>query len=266
MTTSPELQETLNKYWSGRAEAYHHNQLHSERAEFERPLWQAVWAQALENRANPANRANPENPDTPTALKVLDLGCGSGYVTHLLADAGFNTTGIDGAAEMIAQAEAENQHRQQNSQATATFLHGDAHQPQFAPHSFDAITSRYVLWTLLDPEAALKNWMELLKPGGVIACVDAAWYPEGIDPATEVVSTDGPDAFLQTYTPEFLSHLPLSTIPTPDHFAQLFRTVGLENVTVTPIEGLAELDQRFGLSPGHESTPQYLFRGTVPTN
>jgi SAM-dependent methyltransferase len=35
---------------------------------------------------------------------VCDLGCGSGTVTTMLSDAGYNMTGIDGSAEMLGQA------------------------------------------------------------------------------------------------------------------------------------------------------------------
>ncbi|BAU96947.1 SAM-dependent methyltransferase [Corynebacterium suranareeae] len=246
--TSPELQNILNNYWSGRAQAYHLNQTQSERARFERPIWEAVWSGAL--------------PDVKEdAVQVLDLGCGSGYVTHLLSDCGFKAIGVDGSEEMINQAKQENERRAQAGKATATFHIGDAHDPAFPEGSFDAITSRYVLWTLLDPQAAINRWVSLLKPGGVIACVDAAWYPEGIDAGTEVDSVDGPGAFVETYTPELLQKLPMSTTSSGQNFAELFHNAGLRDVTVTPIEGLAELDQRFGLSPGHESTPQFLFRG-----
>lgn len=246
--TSPELQNILNNYWSGRAEAYHLNQTQSERAQFERPIWEKVWSKALPIVSE-------------EAVRVLDLGCGSGYVTHLLSDCGYETIGVDGSEEMINQATQEDGLRRSTGRATAIFQVGDAHDPEFREGSFDAITSRYVLWTLLDPQAAINRWVSLLKPGGVIACVDAAWYPKGIDAGTEVDSVDGPSAFVETYTPEFLRNLPMSTTSTGHNFAELFHNAGLKEVTLTPIEGLAELDQRFGLSPGHESTPQFLFRG-----
>ncbi|ALC06722.1 SAM-dependent methyltransferase [Corynebacterium deserti GIMN1.010] len=246
--TSLDIQNTLNSYWDGRAKAYHHNQTRSERAAVERPLWEKVWADAL-----------PGETET-----VLDLGCGSGFVTHVLADCGCEVLGIDGSSQMIDEALKENARRAEGGRATAHFRVGDAHQPEVDEGSFDAIASRYVLWTLRDPQAALNNWVSLLKPGGVIACVDAAWYPDGIDPDTRVDSTDGPDAFVDTYTPKLLENLPMSTTDSAENFADLFRAAGLENVTVTPIDGLAELDQRFGLSPGHDSTPQYIIRGTAP--
>ena len=246
--TSPELQNILNNYWSGRTEAYHLNQTQSERAQFERPIWEKVWSNALPTVSE-------------EAVRVLDLGCGSGYVTHLLSDCGYEAIGVDGSEEMINQAKQENILRRSAGRATADFRVGDAHDPAFQEGSFDAITSRYVLWTLLDPQAAINRWVSLLKPGGVIACVDAAWYPKGIDAGTEVDSVDGPSAFVETYTPEFLRNLPMSTTSNGHNFAELFHHAGLKEVTLTPIEGLDELDQRFGLSPGHESTPQFLFRG-----
>ncbi|HEY1135155.1 MAG TPA: hypothetical protein VGE77_11325 [Nocardioides sp.] len=40
--------------------------------------------------------------------------------------------------------------------------------------------------------------------------------------------------------------------------------LGLIAVTTVPLREVAELDRRFGMSPGHESRPQHLVTGRTP--
>lgn len=241
------LQDQIDAYWTGRAEAYHAHQLESERAPYDRALWRRVWAEAL-----------PEGH-----LRIADMGTGSGYVANLLADAGHQVTGVDSSPGMITAAEAETQRRRDAGLPTAEFLAGDAINPPLADASVDAVTSRYLLWTLTDPVAALRSWSRLVVPGGIIACVDAPWFPHGISEETEVVSEDGPDAFTRTYHPGTLEHLPLAEAQGAEDFAAVFTAAGLIDVTVTPIPEVNELDRSFELSPGHESSPQYVVTGRV---
>ncbi|MGC4748177.1 class I SAM-dependent DNA methyltransferase [Micromonospora sp. DT201] len=58
----------------------------------------------------------------PTARRVLDLGCGTGTFTRLLADRGFDVVGLDASREMLRIAVGSE--RPQGS-AAVTFVHGD---------------------------------------------------------------------------------------------------------------------------------------------
>jgi hypothetical protein len=40
----------------------------------------------------------------------------------------------------------------------------DAMAPPLEPASVDAVASRNVLWTLLEPELAFRNWFAVLRP------------------------------------------------------------------------------------------------------
>jgi SAM-dependent methyltransferase len=48
----------------------------------------------------------------------------------------------------------------------------DAEQLPFAPGSFDLVISRHVLWTLPHPEAAIDEWIRVLRPGARLVIVD----------------------------------------------------------------------------------------------
>lgn len=50
-----------------------------------------------------------------------------------------------------------------------TFLVGDAASPDLPCGAFDLVTASLVIFFLPDPPAALRRWVDLLKPGGRIA-------------------------------------------------------------------------------------------------
>lgn len=256
-TTGTILQDTLDAYWTGRAADYHAHQTTGARTGIDRDLWTAVFTRALA----PAT-ASADGP-----LDILDVGTGSGYLAWLLADAGHRVTGIDTADGMLTAARTAHPDRTPDSVFAGyrppVFRHGDAHTPPpdtHGTHGTHAVVSRYVLWTLTDPVAALTSWAGLLVPGGVIAAVDATWYPDGIDPDLQVPSADGPDAFVTTYRHN-LDHLPLSTAADPSAYTAAFHAAGLTDVTCTPLPQVADLDRLFGVAPGHESRPHFLVTG-----
>ena len=53
---------------------------------------------------------------------------------------------------------------------------GDASNPPAeAGTSFDVILSRHLLWTLPDPQEALRRWIGLLRPGGRLVLIEGRW-------------------------------------------------------------------------------------------
>jgi SAM-dependent methyltransferase len=52
-------------------------------------------------------------------------------------------------------------------------LVGDASDPPArAGRSFDVILARHLLWTLPDPQGALRRWVSLLRPGGRLVLIE----------------------------------------------------------------------------------------------
>lgn len=100
---------------------------------------------------------------------MADLGCGTGSLSVLLAEAGHDVHGLDLSEEMIKAARAK------ASGVSATFTTGDAARPPYPKASFDVVLARHVLWALPDPAAALREWVSLLKPEGVLLLVEGRW-------------------------------------------------------------------------------------------
>ncbi len=61
----------------------------------------------------------------------------------------------------------------------------DAEQLSFAPGSFDFVISRHVLWTLPHPEAAIDEWVRVLRRGGRLVVVDSQLDAGAAPPSAE---------------------------------------------------------------------------------
>jgi ubiquinone/menaquinone biosynthesis C-methylase UbiE len=103
-------------------------------------------------------------------LDALDVGCGTGFLSLELAGRGHRVTGLDFAPSMIERAE----RKAAELGFAVRFEQGDAEQMPFAPASFDLVISRHVLWTLPHPEAAVDDWLRVLRPGARLVIVDGA--------------------------------------------------------------------------------------------
>lgn len=106
----------------------------------------------------------------PTPGRVLDIGCGTGSLSLLLAEAGSNVTGIDFAAAMIDQANA----KASQANLEINFHIGDAAQPGFETASFDVILGRHILWAIpgISSDVVLQCWAQLLQPGGRLVMIE----------------------------------------------------------------------------------------------
>ncbi|AXG77093.1 methyltransferase domain-containing protein [Streptomyces paludis] len=123
-----------------------------------------------------------------TAGAVLDLGCGTGSLALLAAEAGHRVTAVDRSPRMAALARAK---LAAAAGATARVLVGDAARPPVAAGAFDVVLARHVLWALPDPEAALRHWATLLRPGGRLVLVEGVWSGTGL-PAARLTAALAP--------------------------------------------------------------------------
>ncbi len=95
---------------------------------------------------------------------VLDVGTGTGFLAMLAAGLGYETSGVDISGEMLAigKKKAGLRHLQ------IRYEQCPCEKLIFEDNSFDAVINCRVMWTLPDPESAVKEWMRVLKPGGRI--------------------------------------------------------------------------------------------------
>lgn len=89
--------------------------------------------------------------------RILDLGCGTGHLTHRIAEHGAETLGIDISPAMIEQAR-KNYPGLRFEVADATDFHLD--------EPFDAVFSNAAIHWMKDQEAVARCVWRALKPGG----------------------------------------------------------------------------------------------------
>ncbi len=94
-------------------------------------------------------------------LRVLDAGCGEGYLSRILAARGANVTGIDISPALIQMA------REQDSDQAITYEVADLCQP-LPRHGqrFDLAASHFVLDDVHEYKGYLSTVGSALKPGG----------------------------------------------------------------------------------------------------
>jgi SAM-dependent methyltransferase len=111
--------------------------------------------------------------------RILDLGCGNGWATRLLAQAapGASAVGVDASREMIQRADALHSLTIRARYECAPF-----EKLPLRDASFDRVFSMEALYYAADLDLALAEALRVLKPGGSLdAIVD--FYKES--PATE---------------------------------------------------------------------------------
>jgi ubiquinone/menaquinone biosynthesis C-methylase UbiE len=160
--------QTVRQFWNSEAATFDNEPDHGLRDPLVRQAWTNLLARWL--------------PPAPAPL--LDVGCGTGSLSLVLAELGHQVTGIDFSAAMIALA------RKKAARAgrTIPFLVRDASALQLPGQQFAAIVCRHLLWALPDPAVALQHWSKLLRPGGRLLLVEGFWHTGGGLHAAQVAS------------------------------------------------------------------------------
>jgi len=132
----------------------------------EQPLWRRQIATLLDHFERPRN----------TPLRVLDLGCGPGVSSFVLAQAlgpDAEVTGVDISEVMITRAQRLHQ-RHHHHLERLRFTCADALALPFADASFDVITGHSFLYIIGARDRALREIARVLRPGGRLILMEPA--------------------------------------------------------------------------------------------
>jgi 2-polyprenyl-6-hydroxyphenyl methylase/3-demethylubiquinone-9 3-methyltransferase len=93
--------------------------------------------------------------------RVLDVGCGAGFLSNHLAREGFAVSGLDASPDSLAIATRHDETR------SAQYRKGDALALPYANASFDAVCAMDFLEHVEDPAKVVQECARVLRPGGI---------------------------------------------------------------------------------------------------
>jgi SAM-dependent methyltransferase len=200
-------------------------------------------------------RWGPARPTLIGGILHNPAGCGTGFLTFELAARGHHVIGVDFAPSMLAEARRKAAARG----ASVRFEEADAEQLPFPPGSFDLAISRHLLWTLSHPDAAIDEWIRVLRPGGRLVVVDGQFDAGAAPPSSENARTSQEYAAIGDQL-LFLGGRPREDIET------LLKAHGLVNVGSDPLLDLVAAQEQRMVEEGRErrTRRRYVVWGDVP--
>lgn len=227
------LQDKITRCWEERAAVYDNQYGHGLKSEEEKTAWQVTLKESV--------GAGP--------LRILDVGTGTGFLALILAELGHRCSGVDLSQEMLQQA----QKKARQAGFKIDFRVGDAENLPFKDSSFDVVINRHLLWTLPRPEAALREWVRALKPGGRLIIIDGRWAAPDISTKVKrlvgncliaLAERRNPWKWMGHYGKEIQKQLPFMGGAGPDKIAPLLEAAGLTDVSIQPLARVMEAQKR----------------------
>jgi 2-polyprenyl-6-hydroxyphenyl methylase/3-demethylubiquinone-9 3-methyltransferase len=96
-----------------------------------------------------------------SSAKILDMGCGAGFLTHDMARLGHEVVGIDLSEESLRVAE------KLDKTSRVNYVKADAAAAPFPDASFDVVCAMDLLEHVENPKAVIQEASRLLKPDGL---------------------------------------------------------------------------------------------------
>jgi ubiquinone/menaquinone biosynthesis C-methylase UbiE len=220
------VKQQVAAHWDRRAPHFDEDFGHSIRTPAERAAWDRILDLVLAGHR---------------ALESLDAGCGTGFLSFELATRGHHVTGVDFAPAMLAEARRKAAERS----VSIRFEEADAEHLPFPAGGFDLVISRHLLWTLPHPEAAIDDWIRVLRPGGRLVVVDGQFDAGAAAPPAGSARTSEEYARVGDQLP-FLGGRSQTEIET------LLRAHGLANVSGDPLLDLVAAQAQRMVDEGRE--------------
>jgi 2-polyprenyl-6-hydroxyphenyl methylase/3-demethylubiquinone-9 3-methyltransferase len=93
--------------------------------------------------------------------RVLDIGCGAGFLSNYLAEDGFDVEGLDASAQSLAIATSHDRTR------SVRYVSGDALSLPYPDQAFDVVCAMDFLEHVEDPAKVVAEAARVLRPGGL---------------------------------------------------------------------------------------------------
>ena len=150
-----EVTDVIRRHWDGRASTFDQGVGHGLVSNEQRRAWLDL-----------LSRFAGEPP-----RRVLDVGCGTGFLALRFAELGHDVTAIDLSPRMVERA------RRNAAEAGGQIelRVGDAAALDSEDETYDVVAARHVIWVLPDPERGLAEWLRVLRPGGRLVLIEGKW-------------------------------------------------------------------------------------------
>lgn len=214
-TEADEKKQRVTAYWTQRSDSF----LEQRREELHSAIAQR-WMEEIHGYLPQKER-----------LKILDIGCGTGFFSILLAKEGHELTGIDLTPEMVAHA----QRLAQEENVNCMFKVMDAEYPEFADETFDVVISRNLTWTLPHADLAYEQWLRVLKKGGILLNVDADYGKDNFADVSALPQNHAHrqvEEKLMQECEDIKQSMPISYLRRPQWDEQALRYAGVEKITI----------------------------------
>ncbi|MCW2956735.1 MAG: demethylmenaquinone methyltransferase [Thermoleophilia bacterium] len=181
-----------------------------------------------------AIRAAKVDPST----RALDVCCGTGDISFLLAEAGAeHVTGADFSEQMLVQARRRQAgHRDPDAAKRISFVQGDAMALPFDDDSFDVVTVSFGVHNVEVRATAFAEFARVGRPGARLVCLEITrpksrvanafydvWFDRVVPILGAIVSRD---KAAYTYLPESTK-----TFPRPPELERIMRDAGIGEVS-----------------------------------
>lgn len=230
MTSDFKLGKDIQAYWSLRAKGY-----------------SLSTQEELDNSDNSLYRKLLSSwlSESNIGKTALDIGCGPGFLSIVLAKLGFKVTAIDSCEPMIKEA------KRNASGLDIEFFLSDAVDAPFESTQFDVIASRNVVWNLPDPLEAYRQWFRWLKPQGKLIVFDGNHYRYLTDPSRQ----DQPHRETHKHLGDvdigvmerIAQSLPMSHFDRPQYDEKLLKSLGFVNIETIVISRTDQTIRDFAL-------------------
>lgn len=203
--------DQVRRFWDADAATYDRDPGHYPVSRLERAAWRGTLERLL--------------PAAPA--RVLDVGAGTGFLSLMASELGHRVTAVDLSSGMLEQLRAKAE------QADLEVEIVEAEAASVPPGPFQAVISRHLLWTLLEPMTALRAWHEV-APRGRLVLVESLWG----DPSSSLErirrwagrglarARGTAPAHHADYAPELRAVMPLAQGTSPESLLQLVSASG----------------------------------------
>jgi SAM-dependent methyltransferase len=237
------VDDRIREFWDRDARTYDATKSHAISDLLEATMWRQAMREAL-----------PEPGAT-----VLDVGAGTGALSLLAAELGYEVTALDLSPGMLAQAERKARDRGLGDRMK--FVVGSASEPP--PGPFDAVMERHVLWTTTDPVAVLRAWRAV---AGRLVLFEGVWGSADLGQRLRDAAAHSLRRLMRTppdhhapYPEEVLAQLPLARVPSPVPLVEATLEAGWRAIRIKrlrDVEWAARLHERWPLG-WLEQRPRY---------